>query len=156
MQVAHRDGCGHTDDVMTTTSAAIVTQAPKTLRVASRVYVDSAIHSWRGQKWCHVFSPDFDALHRMLASVGSRREWFQDPSTMKGVSWPHYDANAGRRAALVQAGAVPLGRHQTVVMAGVIRNRWFGTDEDPLAGHRRRGSPLTERLEEWLGRELGE
>lgn len=74
---------------------------------------------------------------------------------MPGVSWPHYDANARRRIALVEAGAVPLGRHQTVVMACAIRNRWFGTDLDPLAGHRKRGSPLTERLEEWLGRELG-
>lgn len=118
------------------------------------IYVDAAIHRWRGQLWCHVFSLDTEELHRFMASVGSRREWFQDPTSMKGVSWPHYDANAARRAVIVRSGAIELGRHQTVVMAKVISNHWFGRDEDPLAGHRRRNSPLLPRLEEWLAREM--
>jgi len=69
---------------------------------------------------------------------------------MKAVSWPHYDANAARRTAALAAGAVELDRHQTVVMAKVISNMWFGTNDDPLAGHRSRNSPRLPQLEEWL------
>ncbi len=119
-----------------------------------RVYVDSAIHRWKGQSWCHVFSPDIDALHEMMLRVGSKREWFQNPRTMPKVSWPHYDANERRRAKLLSAGAVELGRHQTIAMAGVVRNVWNGTSLDALALHRRIRSSQTERLASWLEREL--
>lgn len=124
-----------------------------------RIYVDAPIHRWRGQLWCHVFSPDIAALHSFMASIGSKREWFQDPSTMSKVSWPHYDANERRRDAAIRAGAIPLGRHQTVVMSRVVLNRWYGVEgtadaDDPLGSHRRRNSPMLPRLEEWLEREM--
>lgn len=119
-----------------------------------RVYVDSAIHRWRGQLWCHVFSPDLDALHALMASIGSKREWFQDPSTMPKVSWPHYDANEKRRAAAIAAGAVIVGRHQTVAMSRVVRNVWTGEMVDPLARHRATSSARLPELESWLIREL--
>jgi hypothetical protein len=114
------------------------------------VYVDSAIHRWRGQLWCHVFSPDLEALHAFMESIGSKREWFQDPDAMPSVSWPHYDANAKRRAAAIEAGATVLGRHQTVVMSRAVKNAWNGRYEDPLSGHRARGSPMLRKLEIWM------
>ena len=119
-----------------------------------RVYVDSAIHRWRGQLWCHVFSPDLGALHALMASIGSKREWFQDPSTMTKVSWPHYDANEKRRSAAIAAGAVALGRHQIVVMSRVVRNVWSDARVDPLGRHREGASDRLPRLEAWLVREL--
>ena len=120
----------------------------------SRIYVDSAIHRWRGQLWCHVFSPDLDALHAFMASIGSKRDWFQEPGRTPGVSWPHYDANQRRRDAAIRAGAVPLDRHRTVVMSKVIQAAWYGTEIDPFAGHRARSSPLLPDLEKWLEGEL--
>jgi hypothetical protein len=120
----------------------------------SRIYVDSAIHRWRGQLWCHIFSPDIDALHSFMASIGSRRQWFQEPGLTPGVSWPHYDANQRRREMAIAAGAVPLDRHRTVVMSKVVRGAWYGAEIDPLEGHRARSSPLLPELETWLEREL--
>lgn len=119
-----------------------------------RIYVDAAIYRWRGQVWCHVFSPDIPALHRFMQQLGARREWFQDPDTMR-VSWPHYDAPEKRRAAALEAGAIALDRHQTVVMSKLIIGQWFGKPCDPLAGHRARQSPMLPRLEAWLAEELG-
>lgn len=119
-----------------------------------RIYVDSAIHRWRGQLWCHVFSPDLDALHAFMSSIGSKREWFQDPSAMPKVSWPHYDANQRRRSAAVEAGAIELGRHQTVAMSRIVRNVWTGERTDPLARHRAMASPRLAELDAWLRKEL--
>lgn len=116
--------------------------------------MDSAIHRWRGQLWCHVFSPDLDALHSLMATIGSKREWFQDPSTMAKVSWPHYDANEKRRAAAIAAGAIVVGRHQTVVMSRVVRNVWNGERTDALSRHRSMASSKLPQLEGWLRREL--
>jgi hypothetical protein len=78
----------------------------------------------------------------------------QHPDTMR-VSWPHYDAPEKRRAAALEAGAIALDRHQTVVMSKVIIGQWFGMPCDPLAGHRARQSPMLPRLEAWLAEELG-
>lgn len=124
-----------------------------------RIYVDSAVHRWRGQLWCHLFSPDLDALHAFAADIGLKREWFQDPRTMPKVSWPHYDTNARRRAVAVAKGAVEVGRHQTSAMSRVVLNRFHGLEGteralDPLALHRRINSPSLPRIEEWLAREL--
>ena len=121
---------------------------------ALRIYVDSAIHRWRGQLWCHVFSPDIEALHAFMSSIGSKREWFQDPSLSSSVSWPHYDANERRRAAAIAAGAIPVGRHQTVAMSRIVRNAWNDERVDPLERYRRTSSPRLTQIETWLIREL--
>lgn len=124
------------------------------------VYVDNAIHRWRGQLWCHVFSPDIDELHALMASIGSKREWFQDPRTMK-VSWPHYDANQKRREAAIRAGAIPLDRRRTVVMSKIVRHAYEGgsmndPDFDPLETLRARRSPMLGEIERWLATQIGE
>ena len=118
------------------------------------IYVDAPIHRWRGQLWCHVFSPDIEKLHSFMLSIGARREWFQQPGVTPGIRWPHYDAPAKRRDVAILSGAVPLERHQTLVMSQVVRNAWFGTSEDPLGWHRARNSPRLSELEAWLLREI--
>lgn len=122
-----------------------------------RIYVDSAIHPWKGQLWCHLFSPDIDALHLFAKAIGMRREWFQDPKTMN-VSWPHYDINSSRRSVAVQMGAVELGKNQTSAMSKIVINRYMGlegTDReiDPLSLHKRINSPLLAKLSAWIDQE---
>lgn len=124
-----------------------------------RIYVDEAIHRWRGQLWCHMFSPDIEALHVFARSIGMKRAWFQDPLTMPKVSWPHYDINVSRRQIAVARGAVPVGRHQTVAMSKVVVNAYHGLNGteheiDPLAMHRRLNSAMLPRVEAWLASEL--
>jgi hypothetical protein len=124
------------------------------------VYVDNAIHRWRGQLWCHIFSPDIEELHAFMSTIGSRREWFQDPERMPKVSWPHYDANEKRRDAAVRAGAIPLDRRRTVVMSRIVKHLYAGgTLEDPrfdpLGVLRARDSQAAEELEIWLRAETG-
>jgi hypothetical protein len=119
------------------------------------VYVDAAVHRWRGRLWCHLFSPDLDELHAFARDLGLQRSWFQDPATMPKVSWPHYDTVEARRGRAISMGAVPLDRHRTSVMAKVVVDRWLaGTGAaraiDPLALHRRTGSPRLAELEAWL------
>jgi hypothetical protein len=124
-----------------------------------RIYVDSAIHRWRGKLWCHLFSPDIEALHAFAGNIGMKRAWFQDPLSNSKVSWPHYDITAQRREIAIQRGAIAVGKHQTVAMSRVAINRYFGLDGtpqavDPLALHRRLNSPVIERVERWLAHEL--
>src|SRR3546814_5987534 len=33
---------------------------PNKLESQMRIYVDAAIHRWRGKLWCHMFSPNID------------------------------------------------------------------------------------------------
>lgn len=54
-----------------------------------------------GGQWCHLFSHDVEALHRMARRIGMRREWFQNHPR-----FPHYDLTPGRRQVALQAGAV--------------------------------------------------
>jgi len=119
------------------------------------VYVDAAVHAWRGRMWCHLFSPDIDELHAFARRLGLQRTWFQDPTAMPKVSWPHYDTVDARRTRAIAMGAVPLDRHRTSVMSRVVLDRWrgtAGTDRalDPLSMHRRLNSPRLPDLEEWL------
>lgn len=124
-----------------------------------RIYVDAAIHSWRGKLWCHMFAANIEDLHQFAEEIGMRREWFQDPLVSRKVSWPHYDITSQRRKVALELGAIELGRHQTVAMSRVAINRYLGIDGtdkaiDPLALHKRLNSPTTERVEKWLSHEL--
>lgn len=83
----------------------------------SPIYVDAAIHAWRGQRWCHLFSEDLDALHDFAARLGLRREWFQRPPK---ASWPHYDITAKKRARAIRMGAQPTHHVETLLIAGRI------------------------------------
>ena len=78
------------------------------------IYVDRAIHSWRGKKWCHLFSEDLVALHAFAAGLGLRRSWFQEPPR---ASWPHYDVTEGKREQALRTGAVEADHFTTLEIA---------------------------------------
>jgi hypothetical protein len=54
-----------------------------------------------GHLWCHLWSDDPEALHRMAEAVGMRREWFQDR-----IGFPHYDLSPTGRARALELGAL--------------------------------------------------
>jgi len=77
-------------------------------------------------KSCHLFTNDgdLDALHELAASVGLRREWFQNDEL------PHYDLSPNKRDQAVAAGAIEVdrryaiwlrrkGKRHSVIAAGV-------------------------------------
>lgn len=78
------------------------------------VYVDAAIHQWRGRRWCHLFSEDLDALHDFAQRIGMQRRWFQKPPK---ASWPHYDITASKRRIALDLGAVEADRWTTAITA---------------------------------------
>jgi hypothetical protein len=84
------------------------------------VYVDTAQHAFGRMIMCHMFSPDLAELHAMADRIGVARRWFQDPTRMSKVSWPHYDIAKSKRALAVAAGAVECDRYCMVAMAAVI------------------------------------
>lgn len=122
------------------------------------VYVDAAIHRWRGQNWCHLFCLDIDKLHDFAAGIGMQRRWFQNPHDNPSVSWPHYDINESRRRMALAAGAVPLRRPETIAISRIIKNRYFGLEgtakaHDPVERYRTSNPDLSKRLEMWLAAE---
>lgn len=66
------------------------------------VYVDPAIHPWKGKLWCHLFSEDLKELHAFARRLGLKRSWFQQPPR---ASWEHYDITANKRLEAVRMGA---------------------------------------------------
>src|SRR3546814_8115244 len=99
---------------------------PNKLESQMRIYVDAAIHRWRGTLWCHMFSPNIDDLHQFAREIGMRREWFQDPRTSSKISWPHYDIIAQRRQVALSLGAIAVGRHQPIALSRDTTNPYFG------------------------------
>jgi len=75
------------------------------------VYVDDAVHPWRGRLWAHLFSSDLDELHAFAARLGLSRSWFQRPPK---ASWPHYDVTDAKRAEAIGRGALPADRCTTL------------------------------------------
>lgn len=54
-----------------------------------------------GKKWSHMWCDgDIDELHRMAASIGMKRAWFQNHPLL-----PHYDVVPSRRARAIANGA---------------------------------------------------
>jgi hypothetical protein len=84
------------------------------------VYVDQAIWSWLGLKWCHLLADDLDELHRFAAGLGIKRTSFQAPPKS---SAPHYDLTAYERKQAIARGAVACGRDQIVIVARRLRYR---------------------------------
>lgn len=103
----------------------------ETLTTAPIVYVDAAIHPWRGGMWCHLFCADIEFLHAFAARLGLRRSWFQSPPR---ASWPHYDTNASRREAALRMGAVPADRRTTVLVANDAMVSWCAVHRPDLSG----------------------
>lgn len=67
------------------------------------VYVDELLFPFRGQMYCHMYSPNMPELHQMAHSIGLKRAWFQDKP-----DFPHYDLSPSRRALAVKYGAKEL------------------------------------------------
>jgi hypothetical protein len=68
------------------------------------IYVDPAIHWWRGKQWCHLFGDDLPVLHAFAAKLGLKREWFQNDWRL-----PHYDISESKRVRAIKLGAKEVG-----------------------------------------------
>jgi hypothetical protein len=101
------------------------------------VYVDSAIWSWSGCRWCHLLSDDLDELHRFAALLGIKRTSFQcAPKT----TTPHYDLTAFERARAIRLGAVVCNREEIVAVSRRARAT-FKVPAITVPPLLRRGSP---------------
>lgn len=80
------------------------------------IYVDAAIHPWRGRFWCHLFTDieDLEELHRFARRLGLKRHWFQEPPK---ASWRHYDITREKRFQAVKLGAVECDHWKTLEVA---------------------------------------
>ena len=82
------------------------------------VYVDEAIWSWQGRKWCHLMADDPEELHRFAHLLGISRLLYQGPPK---TSAPHYDITAFERRRAIAMGAIPSGRREIVELFRRIR-----------------------------------
>ena len=82
------------------------------------VYVDDAIWSWVGKRWCHLLADDTDELHRFAARLGVHRLIYQGPPK---TSAPHYDLTAFERRRAIALGAIPCTREQMVAVFRRVR-----------------------------------
>lgn len=69
-----------------------------------------------GGRWCHMWSDDLDALHRMAKRIGMRREWFQNKP-----GFPHYDLVFSRRQTALSLGAVEMSLNEWIKTQKVMR-----------------------------------
>lgn len=92
------------------------------------VYVDDAVHPWRGQRWAHLMADTLDELHTMAAHLGIPRRAFQNKT-----SGAHYDVTAELRERAIAAGALPISRHhdRDLVKAVIARAKAQGKGEAP-------------------------
>jgi hypothetical protein len=67
------------------------------------LYVDPAIHKWKGSLWCHLTADSLEELHNFaINSLGLKREWFQDKAI------PHYDVIESKRKIAIEKGAIAI------------------------------------------------
>ncbi len=92
------------------------------------VYVDDAVHLWRGLRWAHLLADDLDELHAFAERLGLPRRAFQDKR-----SGAHYDIDAALRERALALGAVAISRHvDRERVRAIIRNakrQWSGADD---------------------------
>jgi Protein of unknown function (DUF4031) len=82
------------------------------------VYVDDAIWSWQGRKWCHLLADEVDELHRFAAALGVHRTSYQGPPK---TAAPHYDLTAFERRRAIRDGAIVCDRAAIVAIARQVR-----------------------------------
>lgn len=70
------------------------------------VYVDDAVHAWRGQRWAHLMADTLDELHTMAQRLGIPRRAFQNKT-----SGAHYDVTTELREQAIALGAIAISRH---------------------------------------------
>ena len=89
------------------------------------VYVDDAVHRWRGLRWAHLMADTLDELHAMAARLGVPRRAFQDKR-----SGAHYDLTEELREQALRLGAVAISRHrdrdQVRAIIRIARSQWSG------------------------------
>jgi hypothetical protein len=84
------------------------------------VYVDEAIWSWQGLKWCHLLADGNDELHRFAAQIGLHRSSYQGPPR---TSAPHYDLTSFERRRAIALGAKPCNRNEIIAVFRLVRVR---------------------------------
>ena len=82
------------------------------------VYVDDAIWSWHGLKWCHLLADDIDELHGFAARLGISCASYQGPPK---TTAPHYDLTGFERARALALGAKSCSRQEIVAVFRVLR-----------------------------------
>ena len=92
------------------------------------VYVDDAVHPWRGQRWAHLMADTLDELHAMATRLGIPRRAFQNKT-----SGAHYDVTAELREHAIALGAQAISRHadRERVKAVIARAKAQGRGEAP-------------------------
>ena len=95
---------------------------------AMAVYVDDAVHLWRGQRWAHLMADTLDELHAMAARLDIPRRAFQNKT-----SGAHYDVTTELRERAIAFGAVAISRHRDRerVKAVIARAKAQGRGEMP-------------------------
>ena len=82
------------------------------------VYVDEAMWSWQGLKWCHLLADDIDDLHRFAVQLGIKRSSYQGPPI---TTTPHYDLTAYERRRAIAMGARACSREEIVAVLRLVR-----------------------------------
>lgn len=92
------------------------------------VYVDDAVHPWRGERWAHLMADTLAELHAFAALLGIPRRAFQDRA-----SGAHYDVTSAMRERAIGLGAVAISRHhdRDQVRAVIANARRQGRGEAP-------------------------
>lgn len=92
------------------------------------VYVDDAVHLWRGRRWAHLMADTLDELHAMAERLEIPRRAFQNKT-----SGAHYDVPAELRERAIALGATAISRHRdrALVRAVIQVARLQGRGEHP-------------------------
>ncbi|SBV37925.1 conserved hypothetical protein [uncultured Stenotrophomonas sp.] len=70
------------------------------------VYIDDAVHPWRGERWAHLMADTLPELHALAQQLGIPRRAFQNRP-----SGAHYDVPAPLREQAIALGARAISRH---------------------------------------------
>jgi len=92
------------------------------------VYVDDAVHLWRGRRWAHLMADTLDELHQMAERLEIPRRAFQNKT-----SGAHYDVPSELRERAIELGATAISRHRdrAQVRAVIARAKAQGRGEHP-------------------------
>ncbi|MDR0183938.1 DUF4031 domain-containing protein [Lysobacter arvi] len=92
------------------------------------VYVDDAVHLWRGRRWAHLMADTLDELHAMAQQLDIPRRAFQNKT-----SGAHYDVPAELRERAIELGATAISRHRdrALVRSVIARAKAQGRGEHP-------------------------
>lgn len=71
------------------------------------VYVDDAVHLWRGRRWAHLMADTLEELHAMAGRLEIPRRSFQNKT-----SGAHYDVPSELRERAIELGALAISRHR--------------------------------------------